>query len=60
MLTLVVTMILYVAGFIFLYGVIRVAVRHALEDLEVRRAEALRPGPPQERPFVPETFLAGN
>ncbi|SCL15884.1 hypothetical protein [Micromonospora inyonensis] len=60
MLTLVVTMILYVAGFVFLYGVIRVAVRHALEDLEVRRAETLRPGPPQERPFVPENFLAGN
>jgi hypothetical protein len=60
MLTLVITMILYVAGFVFLYGVIRVAVRHALEDLDIRRAEALQADPPQERPFVPQTFVAGN
>ncbi|MFI6823007.1 hypothetical protein ACIBJE_18920 [Micromonospora sp. NPDC050187] len=60
MLTMAFVTILYVAGFVFLYGVIRVAVRHALEDLDTRRAEALRPGPPQERPFAPERFLAGN
>ncbi|SCL38656.1 hypothetical protein GA0074692_5087 [Micromonospora pallida] len=60
MLTLVIVMILYVAGFVFLYGVIRVSVRHALEDLDARRAETLRPDPPQERPFVPQTFLAGK
>ncbi|MEU4566085.1 hypothetical protein [Micromonospora sp. NPDC023956] len=60
MLTLAFVTILYVAGFVFLYGVIRLAVRHALEDLDARRAEALRPGPPQERPFVPESFLAGS
>jgi hypothetical protein len=42
MLTLVAMVILYVFGFVFLYGVIRVAVRHGMEDLEIRRAEALR------------------
>lgn len=60
MLTLVIAMILYVAGFVFLYGVIRVAVRHALEDLDARRAEARQPGLAQERPFVPQGFVSGN
>ncbi|MFG2101523.1 hypothetical protein ACIBXA_28325 [Micromonospora echinaurantiaca] len=42
MFAIVTTVILYVAGFVFLYGVIRLAVRHALEDLEVRRVQAQR------------------
>lgn len=42
MFAIVTTVILYVAGFVFLYGVIRLAVRHALEDLEVRRIQAER------------------
>ncbi|KXK61836.1 hypothetical protein E1091_04020 [Micromonospora fluostatini] len=42
MFTLAAMVILYVFGFVFLYAVIRVSVRHAMEDLEVRRAEALR------------------
>ncbi|AEB42052.1 MULTISPECIES: hypothetical protein [Micromonospora] len=42
MLTFVATSILYVCGFIFLYGVIRLAVRHALEDVEMRRVQAQR------------------
>lgn len=61
MLTLVIALVLYVAGFVFLYGVIRVAVRHALEDLAVRRSEALSDGQLRERPFVPgSAFVAGN
>ncbi|PZG12364.1 hypothetical protein C1I95_26010 [Micromonospora craterilacus] len=42
MLTIVATVILYVCGFVFLYGVIRLAVRHALEDIEMRRVQAER------------------
>ena len=42
MLALVTTVILYVAGFVFLYGVIRLAIRHALEEVEVRRVQAQR------------------
>ncbi|RIV36425.1 hypothetical protein [Micromonospora radicis] len=42
MLTFVATSILYVCGFVFLYGVIRLAVRHALEDIELRRVQAAR------------------
>ncbi|MCW3843548.1 hypothetical protein ONA70_25935 [Micromonospora yasonensis] len=42
MLVLVTTVILYVAGFVFLYGVIRLGVRHGLEDAEANRPEALR------------------
>ncbi|MGC5051398.1 hypothetical protein ACLQ2S_08110 [Micromonospora sp. DT48] len=42
MLTFVVTSLLYVCGFVFLYGVIRLAVRHAMEDIEVRRVQAAR------------------
>jgi hypothetical protein len=42
MLTFVVTSLLYVCGFVFLYGVIRLAVRHALEDIELRRVQAQR------------------
>ncbi|WP_341718278.1 hypothetical protein QQG74_00190 [Micromonospora sp. FIMYZ51] len=42
MLTFIATSLLYVCGFVFLYGVIRLAVRHALEDIEVRRVQAQR------------------
>ncbi len=42
MLTIIATVILYVGGFVFLYGVIRLAVRHALEDIEMRRVQAER------------------
>ncbi|MEU6023497.1 hypothetical protein ACGFIK_10445 [Micromonospora sp. NPDC048871] len=42
MLTFVVTSVLYVCGFVFLYGVIRLAVRHALEDAEMRRVQTQR------------------
>ncbi|MFG3706792.1 hypothetical protein ACGF7U_18955 [Micromonospora sp. NPDC047670] len=42
MFAMVATVILYVAGFIFLYGVIRLAIRHALEEMEVRRVQAER------------------
>ncbi|SCG47669.1 hypothetical protein [Micromonospora halophytica] len=42
MFTLVATVILYVFGFVFLYGVIRLAVRHGMEDLEARRPQVLR------------------
>ncbi|WDZ86051.1 hypothetical protein [Micromonospora cathayae] len=58
MLTLVIAMILYVAGFVFLYGVLRLAVRHALEDLEARRA--LPDGQVRERPYLPASFVGGN
>ncbi|MFR9774455.1 hypothetical protein ACL02O_00135 [Micromonospora sp. MS34] len=42
MLVLVTTVILYVAGFVFLYGVIRLGVRHGIEDAEANRPEVLR------------------
>ncbi|PZF86967.1 hypothetical protein [Micromonospora deserti] len=42
MFAMVTTVILYCAGFIFLYGVIRLAIRHALEEMEVRRVQAER------------------
>jgi hypothetical protein len=42
MFTFIVTSLLYVCGFVFLYGVIRLAVRHALEDIELRRVQAQR------------------
>ncbi|BCJ59400.1 hypothetical protein [Micromonospora endophytica] len=42
MLAFIATSILYVCGFVFLYGVIRLAVRHALEDIEMRRIQAQR------------------
>ncbi|WBB55811.1 hypothetical protein [Verrucosispora sp. WMMD573] len=42
MLTFVITSLLYVCGFVFLYGVIRLAVRHAMEDIEVRRVQVAR------------------
>lgn len=64
MFALVITVILYVLGFVFLYGVIRLAVRHAMEDLEMHRAQALRAeqlAAVHERTFLREnSFLAGS
>ncbi|WP_434742267.1 hypothetical protein [Micromonospora sp. SH-82] len=64
MLTLVTMVILYVFGFVFLYGLIRVSVRHAMEDLENRRAEALRMermAAERDRAFVQDNaFLTNN
>ncbi|MFC3503519.1 hypothetical protein ACIBTV_17405 [Micromonospora sp. NPDC049366] len=64
MFAVVMAVILYCFGFVFLYGVIRVAVRHALEDLEVRRAQALRAeelAANRDRTFLKENaFLAGS
>ena len=64
MLVLVTTVILYVFGFVFLYGVIRLGVRHGIEDVEVRRAQVLRAeqlASVQDRTFARENaFLAGS
>ncbi|MEV4654588.1 hypothetical protein [Micromonospora sp. NPDC049301] len=64
MFTVVVTVILYVFGFVFLYGVIRLGVRHALEDLELYRAKAQRAeelAASRDRTFLRENaFLAGS
>lgn len=56
MFALVTTLILYTCGFIFLYGVIRLAVRHGILDAEARRAEAMSQTP--DRPRDP--FLANS
>lgn len=42
MLALVTTVILYVFGFVFLYGVIRLAIRYAVDEMESRRVQAER------------------
>ncbi|MEU3454842.1 hypothetical protein ABZ671_14750 [Micromonospora sp. NPDC006766] len=42
MLVFVTTVILYVFGFVFLYGVIRIGVRHGIEDVEAHRAQLAR------------------
>ncbi|GGM01498.1 MULTISPECIES: hypothetical protein [Micromonospora] len=63
MFTLVAMAILYVFGFVFLYGVIRVAVRHAMEDLDARRAEAHRMDravTAHERNFIRENEFLAN
>ncbi|MFC7547230.1 hypothetical protein [Plantactinospora sp. GCM10030261] len=64
MLALVATVILYTAGFVFLYGVIRFAVRHAIQDVERHRREVLlaeRRAALQERTFIQENaYLAGG
>jgi hypothetical protein len=55
MFAFVATVILYCFGFVFLYGVIRLAVRHAHEDLELRRAQTLhaeRVAAADDRAFV--------
>jgi hypothetical protein len=64
MLVFVATAILYVFGFVFLYGVIRLGVRHGIEDVEtqrerLRRAEELAAH--QDRTFARENaFLTGS
>ncbi|MEH1164866.1 hypothetical protein V6V47_05715 [Micromonospora sp. CPCC 205539] len=64
MFTVVATVILYVFGFVFLYGVIRLGVRHAMEDVELQRiktrhAEELAAS--RDRSFMRDNaFLAGN
>ena len=64
MLTLIATVVLYVFGFVFLYGVIRVAVRHGMEDLEDRRPQALRSArsaSADDQAFMQQNaFLGGN
>ncbi|MFF5177047.1 hypothetical protein ACFY2Q_03330 [Micromonospora sp. NPDC000316] len=64
MFAVVITVLLYVAGFVFLYGVIRVGVRHALEDLELNRAKARRAeelAASRDRTFLRENaFLSGS
>ncbi|MER7889071.1 hypothetical protein ABTX15_04520 [Micromonospora sp. NPDC094482] len=64
MFAVVTAVILYCFGFVFLYGVIRLAVRHGMEDLEVRRAQALRAeelATNRDRTFMKENaFLAGS
>ena len=42
MLVFVTTVILYVFGFVFLYGVIRLGVRHGIEDVETHRVNQVR------------------
>ncbi|MCX4387603.1 hypothetical protein OG777_11750 [Micromonospora peucetia] len=64
MFAMVTTVILYVAGFVFLYGVIRLAVRHALEEMETRRVQAERAeelSVARDRTMLRENgFLTGN
>ncbi|MBQ0904385.1 MULTISPECIES: hypothetical protein [Micromonospora] len=64
MFAVVTTVILYVFGFVFLYGVIRLGVRHALEDVELYRAKAQRAeelAASRDRTFLRENaFLAGS
>ncbi|RLP90592.1 MULTISPECIES: hypothetical protein [unclassified Micromonospora] len=64
MFAVVTTVILYVFGFVFLYGVIRLGVRHALEDVELYRAKAQRAeelAASRDRTFMRENaFLAGS
>lgn len=64
MFAVVTTVILYVFGFVFLYGVIRLGVRHAFEDLELQRAKAQREeelAAARDRSFMRDNaFLAGS
>jgi hypothetical protein len=64
MFTFVTTVLLYVGGFVFLYGVIRLAIRHAIEELEVRRIQAERAeelAAHRDRTLLRENgFLAGS
>ncbi|SCG49737.1 hypothetical protein [Micromonospora inositola] len=64
MLVFVTTVILYVFGFVFLYGVIRLGVRHGIEDIEAHRAQAARAeelASFQDRTFARENaFLTGS
>ncbi|MGC4744966.1 hypothetical protein ACLQ28_04800 [Micromonospora sp. DT201] len=64
MFAVVTTVILYVFGFVFLYGVIRLGVRHAMEDLELQRVKAQREeevAASRDRSFMRDNaFLAGS
>lgn len=64
MFVVVTTVILYVFGFVFLYGVVRLGVRHALEDLELQRARMRREeelAADRDRSFMRDNaFLAGS
>jgi hypothetical protein len=64
MLVFVTTVILYVFGFVFLYGVIRLGVRHGMEDVEANRPDVLQRAhlaSTQDRDFARENaFLSGN
>lgn len=64
MLVFVTTVILYVFGFVFLYGVIRLGVRHGMEDVEAHRSEVLRQAQlaaARDREFAHQNaFLSGN
>ncbi|MFE9689862.1 hypothetical protein [Micromonospora sp. NPDC005806] len=64
MLVFVTTVILYVFGFVFLYGVVRLGVRHGIEDVETHRARMQRAeelAAHQDRTFARENaFLTGS
>lgn len=64
MFAVVTAVILYVFGFVFLYGVIRLGVRHGLEDVELQRAKtrhAEELAAARDRSFLRENaFLSGN
>jgi hypothetical protein len=64
MIQLAIAVMLYSLGFVFLYGVLRLAVRHAIQDVEQARLKALeadRLAALQERTFLRENaFLAGS
>ncbi|MGI5212570.1 hypothetical protein [Plantactinospora sp. CA-290183] len=55
--------LMYICGFVFLYGVVRLAVRHGIGDVHARRELAERaPERPrlQERLVPDNPSLAGN
>ncbi|SCL16030.1 hypothetical protein GA0070624_0902 [Micromonospora rhizosphaerae] len=64
MFVFVTTMILYVFGFVFLYGVVRLGVRHGMQDVEAHRAEVLQAeqfAAEQDRRFARDNaFLTGR
>jgi|GEM_PF-3112222 hypothetical protein len=64
MVFLAIASVMYVCGFVFLYGVVRIAVRHGVEDVDRRRQQATQPSERArllERGLAPErAFLTGN
>lgn len=64
MFAVVTAVILYVFGFVFLYGALRLAVRHGMEDLEARRSQLLHEeqlAAARDRTFARENaFLTGS
>lgn len=64
MLTLAIAVILYCLGFVFLYGVLRLAVRHGIQDVEQARLAALdaeRANNLRDRTLLRENaFLVGS